>query len=319
MDKFIQNLLLGSTILICSSNLFANTLSNGDVIKIWPNLAPGSEHLTLQEEVIERSKEPEKIKDRAVTKVITPTLTAYLPENPNGTALLVTPGGGYSRVVLDKEADELAPWLNTKGITFFVLRYRLPGDGHTNKEVVPLQDAQRAIRIIRYHAKYWNIHPEKIGILGFSAGGHLAASLSTKFNEIVYEKIDTIDEISARPDFQILGYPVISMKDPFVHKGSRKNLIGDDTSVDTQENFSLDLKVTSNTPETFIMHATDDKSVAVENSINYYLALKSKGIPVEMHIYEDGGHGYSIRGTKNKSVAAWTDAVTNWLKNKNYL
>lgn len=311
MTKITQ--ILTGTFLLAGV-LYGKPLKHGDIIQIWPNGAPGSEKLTFVEEVIERSKAPDKIKDRAVIKVVNPTLTAYVPKNPNGTALLVTPGGAYARVVLDKEADELSSWLNGDGITYFVLRYRLPGDGHEKKEIVPLQDAQRALRLIRSNAKEWNLNPDKIGVLGFSAGGHVAASLSTKYKQEVYKKIDSIDEFSARPDFQILGYPVITMEDPFVHKGSRKALIGETSSLEIQKQFSPDSFVDSDTPMAFIMHATDDKSVPVENSLNYYLSLKKNGVPVEMHIYKDGGHGFSIRGTLGKSVANWTRDTSNWLK-----
>ncbi len=170
------------------------------------------------------------------------------------------------------------------------------------------------MRIIRNHSKEWGIDNKKIGVMGFSAGGHVASTLANKYEEEVYKKLDAIDEISARPDFQILGYPVITMTDPYAHKGSRKYLLGENPDLNLIEKFSMEKNVHKNTPIAFIMHATDDKSVPVENSLKYYTSLKDYKIPVELHLYQDGGHGYSIRGTIGKSVANWTSVVTNWLK-----
>ena len=288
-------------------------LNTGDTFKLWENIAPGSEKVEITEEVLERSKVPE-VRDRAAINIKIPTITAYVPEKPNGVGILVIPGGGYERVVLDKEADELSSWLNGEGITYFVLKYRLPKNNHKNKEIVPLQDAQRAMRIIRNHSKEWGIDNKKIGVMGFSAGGHVASTLANKYEEEVYKKLDAIDEISARPDFQILGYPVITMTDPYAHKGSRKYLLEENPDLNLIEKFSMEKNVHKNTPIAFIMHATDDKSVPVENSLKYYTSLKDYKIPVELHLYQDGGHGYSIRGTIGKSVANWTSVVTNWLK-----
>lgn len=288
-------------------------LNTGDTFKLWENIAPGSEKIEIKEEILERSKIPE-IKDRAAINIKIPTITAYVPEKPNGVGILVIPGGGYERVVLDKEADELSSWLNGEGITYFVLKYRLPKNNHENKEIVPLQDAQRAMRIIRSHSKDWGINTQKIGVMGFSAGGHVASTLANKYDEEVYKKSNKIDEISARPDFQILGYPVITMTEPYAHKGSRKYLLGENPDLDLIEKFSMEKNVHKNTPMAFIMHATDDKSVPVENSLKYYTSLRNYKIPVEVHLYQAGGHGYSIRGTIGKSVANWTDVVTNWLK-----
>ena len=247
-------------------------LNTGDTFKLWENIAPGSEKVEITEEVLERSKVPE-VRDRAAINIKIPTITAYVPEKPNGVGILVIPGGGYERVVLDKEADELSSWLNGEGITYFVLKYRLPKNNHKNKEIVPLQDAQRAMRIIRNHSKEWGIDNKKIGVMGFSAGGHVASTLANKYEEEVYKKLDAIDEISARPDFQILGYPVITMTDPYAHKGSRKYLLGENPDLNLIEKFSMEKNVHKNTPIAFIMHATDDKSVPVENSLKYYLSL----------------------------------------------
>lgn len=288
-------------------------LNTGDTFSLWNNVAPGSEKVVLKEEILERSKNP-NLKDRAAINIKTPTITAYVPKKQNGVGILVIPGGGYERVVLDKEAEELSPWLNGEGITYFVLKYRLPKNNHKNKEIVPLQDAQRAMKIIRNYSKDWGLDKNKLGVMGFSAGGHVASTLSSKYDEKVYEKTDKIDDISARPDFQILGYPVITMMEPYAHKGSKKYLLGENPDMSLVEKFSMERNVYEALPMTFIMHATDDKSVPVENSIEYYKSLRGKNIPVELHLYQDGGHGYSIRGTIGKSVANWTSVVTNWLK-----
>lgn len=287
---------------------------NGQTINIWPGTAPGSEGLTLNEEVVERSTEPTKMKDRFAWRILNPTLTVYLPEKPNGAGILIAPGGGYQRVVLDKEGAEIALWLNSFGITCFVLRYRLPGEGHQQGPDVPLQDAQRAMRIIRKNASAWGLDPNHLGIMGFSAGGHVASSLAVKYHHQVYQSIDAIDEVNARPDFLILGYPVITMLDEYVHLGSRNQLLGKQPAKEQIEAYSSELFVTKDTPQTFIMHAINDTSVPVENSINFCLALKKSKVSVEIHLFKDGGHGYSIRFTQGKTCRLWPELCAEWLK-----
>lgn len=289
-------------------------LQDGQRIKLWPGAAPGSENLSIKEEVVERSKEPSKIKDRYVWKIIDPSLTVYLPEKPNGAGILVFPGGGYQRVVWDKEGEELAPWFKSLGITVFILRYRLPGEGHLSGADTPLQDAQRAIRLIRKNAPAWGLDPKRLGVMGFSAGGHVASGLGVKYNHVLYRPIDDIDAVNARPDFLILGYPVITMRDPYVHLGSRTQLLGKQPTPEQIDAYSNELLITKDTPQTFIMHASDDTSVPVENSINFYLALRRAGISVEMHLFKDGGHGYSIRSTYGKTCEQWPSLCGQWLK-----
>jgi len=292
-------------------------LKNGPTIKtinLWPDTAPGSEGLSLREEVIERSKDPAVIRDRFVWKILNPSLTVYMPVNPNGVVIIVAPGGGYQRVVLDKEGDELAPWLNSLGITLFVLRYRLPGEGRQSRADAPLQDAQRAIRLIRKNAPSWGLDPDRIGMMGFSAGGHVASGLAVKYNQTLYQAIDEIDIINARPDFLILGYPVVTMMDQYVHMGSRTQLLGSQPTKEQLDAYSNELLITKDTPPTFIIHASDDPSVPVENSINFYLGLKKAKVPVEMHLFKDGGHGYSIRSTHGKTCEQWPLLCGQWLK-----
>lgn len=286
--------------------------SQDKVYPLWTGKIPGEieapnfeEHETFKDGVLQNT-----------SNVKIPTLSVYYPHEvtASGTAVLLFPGGGYSHLSMNKEGKMVAEWLNSLGITAFVLKYRLPNDLTMNdKTIGPLQDAQEALRTIRRNAKELNIDQTKIGVIGFSAGGHLAASLSTRFNEKVYIPIDST---SARPDFSMLIYPVISMKNEITHKGSREKLLGKNPPINLVEKFSNELHVNSTTPPTFIIHASDDKSVPVENSINYYLALKKMEIQTEMHIYEKGGHGFGlgiIDTSKN-----WTNDCVNWLKSNNY-
>lgn len=264
-------------------------------------------------------KENESIMDGKVqsTSLVTvPTLSIFLPKEnkPNQTAVLIFPGGGYQHLAIDKEGTKVAQWLNSLGIAAFVVKYRLPNDKiMKNKNVGPLQDAQEAMRYVRQNAAKYNIDANKIGIIGFSAGGHLASTLATHYDDKVYE---STSKISARPDFSLLIYPVISMQNDITHKGSQISLLGDNASQALIDSFSNEKKVTSQTPPTFLIHATDDKTVLPENSINYYLALKKNNVPAELHIYEKGGHGFGL-GVKDTSKF-WTRDCEEWLKNHNY-
>jgi acetyl esterase/lipase len=210
---------------------------------------------------------------------------------------------------VDNEGSEIAAWLNQNGIIGILLKYRLPNDTiMKDKTVGPLQDLQEAMRIVRRHAAEWKIDPGKIGVIGFSAGGHLASTLSTRFNEKVYDS----DTTSARPDFAILGYPVITMSELNTHTGSRKNLLGKSPDPVLVEYFSNERHVLKNTPPTFIFQAEDDKTVPVQNSIEYYTALKDKGVAAELHIYPQGGHGFGL--AKNGGTeSTWPDACIKWL------
>lgn len=247
----------------------------------------------------------------STSNVTLPTISVFLPKEvkSNGTSIVICPGGGYSHLAVDKEGFKVAKWLNTLGITAFVLKYRLPNDLiMKNKIVGPLQDAQEAIRYVRRNAKKWNLNSEKIGIMGFSAGGHLASTLSTHYIDKVY---DVTDKVSAKPNFSILIYPVISMNSKITHKGSRNNLLGEKPTNALIEKYSNELQVNSNTPKTFLIHATDDKVVPVENSINYYLALKNNQVSAELHLFENGGHGFGL-GVEETSKS-WTTLLQNWL------
>ena len=284
-----------------------------EVIPLWNQAIPNSintseyqEKDTYKEDVLQSS-----------SAVSIPTLAVYLPKkgDSNGNAVLIFPGGGYSHLSMNKEGKKVAEWLNSIGITAFVLKYRLPSDKiMTDKTIGPLQDAQEAVRVLRRNSKKWNLKENAIGIIGFSAGGHLATTLATRYSEKVYQATDSI---SARPDFTLLLYPVISMNNEITHKGSREKLIGSTPSLELVEKFSNELHVNSTTPPAFLVHASDDASVPFENSLNYYLALKKNAVSAEMHVYEKGGHGFGL-GVKETSLY-WTTDCQNWLKAHNYL
>lgn len=251
-----------------------------------------------------------------VRKVTAPTLTAYFvnQEKSNGTSVIICPGGAYGMLAIDKEGYKVAEWFNSLGINAFVLKYRLPSDLiMKNKTVAPLQDAQEAVRLIRRNAAKWKLNPNKIGIMGFSAGGHLAATLSTHYNDKVYIPSDTT---SAKPNFSILIYPVISMQEGITHQGSKDNLLGKNANNETVEKYSNEKQISADTPKAFLVHATDDKAVPVENSINYYLALKKEKVAAEMHLYENGGHGFGL-GVKGTN-ASWPKTCEKWLAVNDY-
>ncbi|MBI1685313.1 alpha/beta hydrolase [Caulobacter hibisci] len=286
-----------------------------EVRPIWPSDPPGSQGVTAQETVSERSdgKGP---RDRAVTHTRTPTLSLFRPRKPNGAAVILIPGGGYERVVMDKEGFETAQWLADRGYTCFVLLYRLPGDGWGAGPDAPLQDAQRALRLVRSWAPAMKVSPNRIAIMGFSAGGHLAASLTTRFEAQVYDRVDAADDLSARPDLSALIYPVITMTAPLTHAGSRKQLLGAAPSFEAVQAYSPEAGVGGRTPPVFLVHAADDKAVPVENSLMMFAALKAKAIPAELHVFEEGGHGFGLRAIAGKPVAAWPGLFEAYAKKK---
>ncbi|MDN5202701.1 alpha/beta hydrolase [Fulvivirgaceae bacterium BMA10] len=250
-----------------------------------------------------------------IENVQEPSLEVYLPtkKNATGKAMVICPGGGYAGLAYDWEGTDVAKWLNSLGIAAFVLKYRLP----TSKSIIvpekaPLQDAQRAIRLVRYHAKKWNVDRNQIGIMGFSAGGHLASTLGTHYENDHILKPDPIDSISARPDFMVLIYPVITMKLLYTHQGSRKNLLGESPEQQLVDFYSNELHINKNTPPTFLIHATDDEAVPVENSLLFYQNLKKEGVYAEMHIYPKGGHGFALAIGKGH-LQTWTARLSEWI------
>ena len=281
-------------------------------IEIWNGNAPGAI-------ATEGYAEQPKLKNgrlNSTSKVTHPTLEVFLAkENPTQTGVIILPGGGYTHLAMEKEGYQIAEWFNQQGIHAFVLKYRMPSDkSMTNKTVGPLQDAQRAMRLVRRNTEKYNLNPEKIGVIGFSAGGHLASTLSTHDAQRTYP---VADDTSARPNFSILIYPVISMEDGITHQGSKISLLGENAAAELVENYSNETQVTEETPITFLVHATNDTAVPVENSINYYLALKDHGVSTEMHVYQDGGHGFGFgrEGTHTQ----WPEALKNWLMVHQYL
>ncbi len=241
-----------------------------------------------------------------------PSLTLYLPpaDKANGAAVVVCPGGGYGTLAIGHEGKDPAEWLNRHGIAAFVLRYRL---GPRYRHPAPMQDGQRALRLVRSRAKEWNLDPRRIGIWGFSAGGHLASTLATHFDDGKRDADDPIERVSCRPDFAILCYPVITMRPPYTHGGSRRNLLGDKAEEALVDSLCNDKQVTEKTPPTFLFHTSEDTVVPPENSILFYQALRKAKVPVELHIYEKGPHGVGL-GAGRGAVSAWPEQLAGWLK-----
>lgn len=288
-----------------------------EVINLWPEQAPGSASVTVVERSVERSTEV-GIHDRAVDGVTRPRLEVFRPAKPNGTAVLVAPGGGYQRLIIDKEGYEIARWLVTLGVTVFVLRYRLPGEGHERSRDVPLQDAQRALRLIRANASAFGVAPWHVGVMGFSAGGHVAATLANGFARKVYAPIDVVDEASARPDFCALMYPVISMDETIAHSGSRQSLLGAEPTQADVLAYSCDTMVATDGPATFIALANDDGSVPADHSLRYYMALREQGISTEFHSFQHGEHGFGLRRA-HEPVGAWAGLFESWARANGWL
>jgi acetyl esterase/lipase len=284
-----------------------------ETIVLWPAGAPGGEAVTVTEQILERG-DPNGVRDRAMAHTRKPVLMVFRPKTPNGAAVMLIPGGGYVRAVLDKEGYEMARWLNQRGYTCFVLFYRMPGDGWTAGADTPLQDAQRGIRLIRSRAAEMGFSPDRVAIMGFSAGGHLAASLTTRFADKTYASVDAADDLSAKPNLSGLIYPVISMDPAIAHAGSRKELLTADASPERAAAISPERLVTTGLSPVFQLHAADDKSVPVDNSLVMFAALRAKGVPTEMHIFEEGGHGFGLRGTPGKPVAAWPSLFETFAK-----
>lgn len=246
-----------------------------------------------------------------------PTLSIYLPpkEKANGTAVIICPGGGYRILAFDKEGTWVAKQFNEWGVTAFVLKYRIPNDKWMlQKEIGPLQDAQRAIQMVREHYKEWNVDTSRVGIMGFSAGGHLASTAATHFQK---NYIDNPSNINLRPSFQILLYPVISFADSICHRGSKENLIGKDPSDEQTRLFSNERQVSLASPPAFLVHATDDRTVNVLNSIYYYEALFKNKVPAELHVYKEGGHGFGLYNKTTKDM--WMDRLHNWMQANGWL
>lgn len=281
MKTIFFSILLSVATMLSAQNTFE--------LPLWPAGAPNSNGLTGTEEDLEGGR---------VANVIKPSITVYKADKPNGVAIIMCPGGGYARLAMNHEGHDMAPWLNAQGITYIVLKYRMP-NGHYE---VPLSDAEQAIRLVRQHAKEWNIRPDRIGIMGASAGGHLAASLATLYNSN-----------ETRPDFQILFYPVISMVPGVTHGGSRQNLLGNNPSQELEDKYTLEKQVNERTPQAFIMLSADDGAVPPANGIHYFEALLQHQVPATLHVYPTGGHGWGFRDAFTYK-RQWTGELEKWLR-----
>ena len=286
--------------------------AHGQELPLWaPGPPPGSEHLVLTESVADTgtANDPR----RKVWGISEPTLTVFQPARANGAAAVVLAGGGYTSLFIDHEGSDVARWLNTIGITAFVLKHRLPGEGHTNGLHVPLQDGQRAMRLVRHSAANLGIDAKRIGVVGLSSGGHMASMMGTCWDRKVYEPADAIDATDARPDFMVLGYG------PYSANARQCLLKPEQTPMQPPEKQALydtyptDQLVSERTPATFLMHTDNDPVVDPRNSIRFYLALRSAKVPAELHIFGDGGHGVAIRKAAAFPVAAWPQLCASWL------
>ena len=281
------------------------------ILPLWSETPPNNQPA---------GKPEERVQEGAilwVRHVQAPGVEVRLPSrgNATGQAVVVCPGGGYGGLAYDWEGTDFAGWLNNHGIAAIILRYRLPVDGDVahQKWLGPLLDAQRAIRLTRAHAADWGINPAKVGIMGFSAGGHLASTAGTHFDAGDPAAPDPVDRLGSRPDFMILVYPVISMVQPTTHGGSRRNLLGENPPEELVRHYSNELQVTAETPPTFLVHAGDDGAVPVSNSLLFYQALLDHKVPAELHVYPAGGHGFSLAVGKGR-LQDWTQVCARWLQ-----
>lgn len=283
-----------------------------EVLAIWPGAPPGGIPAGLSEEIVERPNDL-GLRDRIARGIVAPRVTVFRPRGTPRGALLLLPGGGYRHVVVDKEGFETARWLAARGIAVFVLFYRLPAEGWRDGPDAPLQDAQRALRLVRAKAADWRIDPARIGVIGFSAGGHLAARLAFEFAQPAYEPQDDVDPHSARPAVAALMYPVVAMDGPAAHAGSRDQLLGPSPTPQQLQRYSTDLRVPRDAPPVFLVHAADDASVPLANALRLATALRAASIPLDYHEFAVGGHGFGLRFVAGKPVAAWPDLLLDWL------
>ncbi|MEO7496576.1 MAG: alpha/beta hydrolase [Massilia sp.] len=302
MKKLLLALLISSSLTAGASvSHAANT-----VIPLWAEGVPGAK----------AGVPAERVEEGRTSIVSEPTLTMFGPavDKPNGTAVIIAPGGGYVRLSTAREGEQYANWLSTLGVTSFVLKYRMQEFGHP----APLQDVLRAVRLLRANAAKYNINPNRIGVMGSSAGGHLAASAGTLFDNPAGRTGAALDSVSARPDFLILMYPVITMDGPAVHAGSRKALLGASPSPELVSLMSVEKQVTANTPPTLLIHTQADATVPVENSILFYQALTRAKVPAEMYLLEHGGHGMGMKAGLGTS-SEWPRRAEEWLRERQLL
>jgi acetyl esterase/lipase len=297
-----MKLLLACCCLIAASVLFTTTVIGSEPLAIWPDLAPGETTRQLGDQLPARPGETPPI--TRVTNVTQPTMTVHLASEPVGAGVVILPGGGFARVVPDLEGTEAAKWLNRHGVSAFVLSYRTTilstaADSQSPGWVKPLQDAQRALALVRSRADEWGIRKDRLGLVGFSAGGQVAARLLTGGDKLTYDRVDDVDDISHRPDFAILVYPWN------MYDAKADELIPD-------------VEVSKNCPPTFLVHTDDDRSSSL-GAVLFYAGLKRHGIPAELHVYGNGGHGYGLRPVRNSQISSWPDHAAHWLGTRGLL
>lgn len=310
IDRARRALLLGAAC-AASAGAVGSARSGGpaaQVLRLWPGEAPGLPQPPPDEQLVERPAAP-GTRDRIVRGVRWPQLTLVRAARPDGSIALIVPGGGYRHVVVDKEGLELACWLAARGCTAAVLRYRLPVDGWHSGADAPLQDAQRALRQL---LALPGSDAQRLGVIGFSAGGHVAARLACESAFASYAALDALDAQLARPSHAALIYPVITLAADDAHAGSRERLIGGQPTVAQIERYSVELQVTPSAPVTFLLHAADDTSVPVGNTLRMHAALRAARVPVEMHVYASGGHGFGLRAPASQPVADWPTLLWRW-------
>ena len=281
-----------------------------ETIDRWPTIPPRVGE-ALTETVNQRSTDP-AYSDRAILGITRPRLVVFRPTRPNGCAVIITPGGAYRWVVMDKEGYEFARWLAARGITAFVLFYRLPAEGWARRADVALADAQRAVRLVRSRASQWALDPDRVATVGFSAGGHVCADLAARFDTAVYAPVDAADRLSARPSAAAPIYPVISMAAPLAHAVSRTQLLGESPSTADEAAHSPHLHINAEAPPHFLLHAEDDTSVPVGNTLLLRQALIDHRVPCETHLFAEGGHGFGLRLAAGKPVAQWPELWLAW-------
>jgi len=294
----------------------AATVGPEEIIPLWPAGPPGGQTASPILDTVETSTVPD-VHNRQISGIAHPTLTVFRPQTPDGSALLIIPGGSYFFEAEDNEGFAPASLFAARGVTAFVLTYRLPSEGWKNGANVPLQDAQRAMRIIRYHCPDYGHEPTRSGVLGFSAGGHVAALLATKYDTESYPATDAIDKYDAKPSFTALLYPVITMLLPYAHEASRVRLLGAKLTVAQRTAYSAERFVTVATPPTFLCAANDDPDVALDNTFMMFGNLRAAKVPAELHVFEKGGHGFGL-GEPGEPVSQWPELFLRWGASRNY-
>jgi len=301
---------LVAVLLTCTlSTAMATALQTGDEIALWNRSLPPGSATQLAPGVTASAPVGGELHNNIVG-ILNPSLIAFVPEKPNGTSIIVVPGGSYLKLVAAKEGADIARWLNTLGITAFVLKHRLPNEGHADGRHVILQDGQRAIRLVRQHSAVWQLNPDKIGIMGFSAGGHLAAATGTAFETISYPPMDAMDQLSPRPDFMALIYPAVGFT-------AAHGIAGQRESRAAFSEYATNEIPQVRTPPTFIMIAADDG--LAPNVVRFWQALAQAENPPELHIAARGGHGFALKADAAPSVRIWPDLFSIWLKTKGFL